>query len=1071
MLLAPQNARTWAPRVRRIIFDEIHCIGQAEDGLVWEQLLLLAPCPIIALSATVGNPDEFADWLRASQNALGHKMTMIRHQHRYSDLRKFVYRQPAHSSAFTGLADVPTTEDRLSLDDMPGFDFVHPIAGLVNVLKGIPEDLSLEARDCLTLARAMSKHWPHGLKQCPDVTDPVQRLPTFIKRSDIINWNRALKAVMESWQQSQLDAFRKVVLELGGDTETKRDIDPCTAESDDVAASMLPLLSSLHTAGALPALIFNYDRYQCENIAKAVLGQLVTAEAAWKDRSPVWRAKLESWQKWKEVKERKGVKTAGKAKGGGKAARDEGAPSSKLEAAKESAEAAGEDPFESFDPDAPVDGFTFADAKRLARADLAAHMAALRRKDTIAPWLLACLERGIGVHHAGMNIKYRHVVEMLFRRRFLRAVVATGTLALGINMPCATVVFAGDSVFLTALNFRQAAGRAGRRGFDRLGSVVLHRVPRAKVQRLLSSRLPALNGHFPVTTSLVLRLCALLHSSRRAPYAVRAVQSLLGQPRLYVGGASFRAQVLHHLRFSIEYLRRCDLLGADGAPLNFAGCVSHLYFTENASFGFHALLRAGYFHELCAEVVAGATPVTRTMTPARKGVPATTATTLVATTAPGRRALQTLMLVMAHLFGRRACRRMDADFIANVVKRSPSIVFLPPLPRDAAAVLRQHNRQTLDIFAGYVKTFVAQHVHSPDDQLPLTKWRATNTAAAEHVGSVFGGLLPRLPAPTARSAFVALSGHDDRFSSIADLCHTVRDGVFLEQAVIPHVGDMYPTEPDGSHTEHSDAADEEGRARALVASPPSSSSSPPVPDEPPLNAYLYDFFMHGDVAALQRANGIRRSDVWFLLKDFSLVLATIVTSLANFMKLDDASDMDIVGAAGGDDPADDSGDEDDDGGALGEAGRGDLAGLADGAPGSSGSPYGHAARAAKGPTPMTKGSVRVDKQGDSTVLPDVTRTVKPSTAGGRKKKAVASWEDDADDGDVRAGTAKKETLDGGGGMYGATGGSEGGGRHRRADAGPTPDVADGGKEPLRLVLAAFRMLRAEFDEKFMAMWA
>ena len=61
---------------------------------------------------------------------------------------------------------------------------------------------------------------------------------------------------------------------------------------------------------------------------------------------------------------------------------------------------------------------------------------------------------------------------MLFRKGYLRVVIATGTLALGINMPCATVVFSGDSVFLTALNFRQGAGRAGRRGFDLLGNVV-----------------------------------------------------------------------------------------------------------------------------------------------------------------------------------------------------------------------------------------------------------------------------------------------------------------------------------------------------------------------------------------------------------------------------------------------------------------------------------------------------------------------------------------------------------------------------------------------------------------------
>ncbi|KAF6823589.1 DEAD/DEAH box helicase, partial [Colletotrichum musicola] len=72
MMLAPSNAQkpdSWARRVKRIIFDEVHCIGQAEDGIIWEQLLLLAPCPIIALSATVGNPTEFRNWLAVTQKA------------------------------------------------------------------------------------------------------------------------------------------------------------------------------------------------------------------------------------------------------------------------------------------------------------------------------------------------------------------------------------------------------------------------------------------------------------------------------------------------------------------------------------------------------------------------------------------------------------------------------------------------------------------------------------------------------------------------------------------------------------------------------------------------------------------------------------------------------------------------------------------------------------------------------------------------------------------------------------------------------------------------------------------
>src|SRR5690242_19270702 len=111
-----------------------------------------------------------------------------------------------------------------------------------------------------------------------------------------------------------------------------------------------------------------------------------------------------------------------------------------------------------------------------------------------------------------------------------------------------------------------------------LGNVVFHGISMSKVQRLISSRLPDINGHFPITTTLVLRLFTLLNDSKNSQFATRSVNALLSQPRLYLGGEESRMTVLHHLRFSIEYLRRQFLLDARGVPLNFAGAVSHLYF-------------------------------------------------------------------------------------------------------------------------------------------------------------------------------------------------------------------------------------------------------------------------------------------------------------------------------------------------------------------------------------------------------------------------------------------------------------------------------------------------------------
>jgi superfamily II RNA helicase len=87
---------------------------------------------------------------------------------------------------------------------------------------------------------------------------------------------------------------------------------------------------------------------------------------------------------------------------------------------------------------------------------------------------------GIGVHHAGLLPKYRRLVERLTQRGLLQVVCGTDTLGVGINVPIRTVVltslvkYDGErSRHLTAREFHQIAGRAGRAGFDTVGEVVV----------------------------------------------------------------------------------------------------------------------------------------------------------------------------------------------------------------------------------------------------------------------------------------------------------------------------------------------------------------------------------------------------------------------------------------------------------------------------------------------------------------------------------------------------------------------------------------------------------------------
>lgn len=86
---------------------------------------------------------------------------------------------------------------------------------------------------------------------------------------------------------------------------------------------------------------------------------------------------------------------------------------------------------------------------------------------------------GIGVHHAGMLPKYRRLVEQLAGRGLLRVICGTDTLGVGINVPIRTVLLTALTKYdgtrmrhLTAREFHQLAGRAGRAGYDTAGTVV-----------------------------------------------------------------------------------------------------------------------------------------------------------------------------------------------------------------------------------------------------------------------------------------------------------------------------------------------------------------------------------------------------------------------------------------------------------------------------------------------------------------------------------------------------------------------------------------------------------------------
>ncbi|GAA2092892.1 DEAD/DEAH box helicase [Microlunatus panaciterrae] len=94
--------------------------------------------------------------------------------------------------------------------------------------------------------------------------------------------------------------------------------------------------------------------------------------------------------------------------------------------------------------------------------------------------LTRLVRSGIGVHHAGMLPKYRRLVELLAQAGLLKIICGTDTLGVGINVPIRTVLMTSLSKYdgvrarlLTAREFHQIAGRAGRAGYDSSGTVIV----------------------------------------------------------------------------------------------------------------------------------------------------------------------------------------------------------------------------------------------------------------------------------------------------------------------------------------------------------------------------------------------------------------------------------------------------------------------------------------------------------------------------------------------------------------------------------------------------------------------
>ncbi|KAI0975881.1 DSHCT domain-containing protein [Xylaria arbuscula] len=192
--------------------------------------------------------------------------------------------------------------------------------------------------------------------------------------------------------------------------------------------------------------------------------------------------------------------------------------------------------------------FTTAQEKSHIHMIIQKSIARLRPEDRVLPQIIRMrelLSRGIAVHHGGLLPIVKEIVEILFAQTLVKILFATETFAMGLNLPTRTVVFSGyrkhdGHSFRNLLpgEYTQMAGRAGRRGLDPVGSVIIvppgggdEAPPVVDLQKMILDPPSKLRSQFRLTYNMILNLLRVealkIEEMIKRSFSEHATQQLL----------------------------------------------------------------------------------------------------------------------------------------------------------------------------------------------------------------------------------------------------------------------------------------------------------------------------------------------------------------------------------------------------------------------------------------------------------------------------------------------------------------------------------------------------------------
>ncbi|XP_038611250.1 probable ATP-dependent RNA helicase DDX60 isoform X2 [Tachyglossus aculeatus] len=449
LLLSPHR-QAWVKRIRYVIFDEVHCLGGEIGAEVWEHLLVMIRCPFLALSATISNPEHLTRWLqsvktywRNADKIIDGSLHSDRTSRRGSNVQKQLFGEKRSYKVRLVLYGERYNHLEKYVCSFKGDDIVtdryHPCAALTtDHIKehGFPSDLTLSPHESLQLYDMMVsvwERWPHAQKLNPEEFQHFKD-KIAISRVDARKYEESLKKELKKWiEHGHEKKVRQVLNNL------KPNCVPC---SQEMMVKFPLLVEKLRKMDKLPALFFIFKITDVELRANEVYKSL--EEKQQEQQSPNAEKEASALDKrlrkvTKSIEKQPEIHPKPISKADQYLVQEAEFQQllQKLEELKKVPE-----------------NCTYASLKVIKSQTLFEVFRQVKFTSKSEELQTLAL-RGIGYHHSALNFRGRQLVEILFRKGLIRVVTATGTLALGINMPCKSVIFAQNSIYLDALNYRQ----------------------------------------------------------------------------------------------------------------------------------------------------------------------------------------------------------------------------------------------------------------------------------------------------------------------------------------------------------------------------------------------------------------------------------------------------------------------------------------------------------------------------------------------------------------------------------------------------------------------------------------